>query len=97
MLAMLGPSGSGKTTLLNVLGGRLHHGVSGGILYNDLAYQKSMKRQMGFVTQDDVLYATLTVRETLQYAALLRLPKELTRAQKLARAAEIMLELGIDK
>lgn len=53
---------------------------------------------MGFVTQDDVLYAHLTVRETLVYAALLRLPTaSFTRAQKVARADEAIVELGLER
>lgn len=32
--------------------------------------------------QDDLLYATLTVHETLLFAAMLRLPKHKTKAEK---------------
>lgn len=54
--------------------------------------------RMGFVTQDDVLFPHLTVRETLVYAALLRLPtSSFTRAQKIARAEETIAELGLEK
>jgi ABC-type multidrug transport system ATPase subunit len=53
---------------------------------------------MGFVTQDDVLFPHLTVRETLVYAALLRLPtKTFTRAQKIERAEETIVELGLER
>jgi len=38
------------------------------------------------VLQDDILYESLTVAETLGFAAQLRLPREWTRAQKAARA-----------
>lgn len=56
-----------------------------------------MKRKTGFVTQDDVLYPHLTVIETLTYAALLRLPKKLTREEKIEQAELIILELGLNK
>ena len=50
------------------------------------------------MTQDDVLFPHLTVRETLVYAALLRLPTAtFTRAQKIARADEAIVELGLEK
>ncbi|KAJ7562979.1 hypothetical protein O6H91_03G091500 [Diphasiastrum complanatum] len=52
---------------------------------------------MGFVTQDDVLFPHLTVRETLMYAALLRLPKSLNKQQKIQRADEIIVELGLER
>ncbi|XP_020252076.1 ABC transporter G family member 9-like [Asparagus officinalis] len=74
MLAMMGPSGSGKTTLLTALGGRLSSHLTGSITYNGRPFSNSMKRSIGFVTQDDVLYPHLTVTETLVYTALLRLP-----------------------
>jgi hypothetical protein len=52
---------------------------------------------MGFVTQDDVLFPNLTVRETLMYAALLRLPNSLTHLQKIKRAEDAIIELGLER
>ncbi|KMT11590.1 hypothetical protein BVRB_5g109050 [Beta vulgaris subsp. vulgaris] len=98
VLALMGPSGSGKTTLLNVLGGRLTQPKAGGsVTYNDQPYSKYLKSRIGFVTQDDVLYAHLTVRETLTYAAYLRLPKTLTKQQKEQRALDVICELGLER
>ncbi|KAG1333886.1 ABC transporter G family member 22 [Cocos nucifera] len=98
VLALMGPSGSGKTTLLSLLGGRISSNtLEGSITYNDEPYNKSLKRRIGFVTQDDVLFAHLTVRETLTYTALLRLPKTMTRQQKEERAMEIIHELGLER
>lgn len=53
--------------------------------------------RIGFVTQDDVLFPHLTVKETLVYTALLRLPKTLKKKQKEERAMDIICELGLDK
>ncbi|KAJ9693830.1 hypothetical protein PVL29_009675 [Vitis rotundifolia] len=98
VLALMGPSGSGKTTLLNLLGGRLNQPTAGGsVTYNDQPYSKSLKSKIGFVTQDDVLFPHLTVRETLTYAARLRLPKTLTKQQKEKRAVDVIYELGLDR
>ncbi|CAN6285615.1 unnamed protein product [Urochloa humidicola] len=98
VLALMGPSGSGKTTLLSILGGRAGTGaVEGSISYNDEPYGKSLKRRIGFVTQDDVLFTHLTVKETLTYAALLRLPRTMTRQQKKERAMDIIYELGLER
>ncbi|MBA0642210.1 hypothetical protein Goklo_026643, partial [Gossypium klotzschianum] len=52
---------------------------------------------IGFVTQDDVLFPHLTVKETLTYAALLRLPLTLTKQQKEKRALDVIYELGLDR
>ncbi|CAI9096319.1 OLC1v1032424C1 [Oldenlandia corymbosa var. corymbosa] len=97
LLAMLGPSGSGKTTLLTALAGRLPGKISGKITYNGLPFSSSMKRKIGFVSQDDVLYPHLTVFETLTYAAFLRLPKKLTREEKIEQAELIIMELGLNR
>ncbi|KVH88228.1 AAA+ ATPase domain-containing protein [Cynara cardunculus var. scolymus] len=98
LLAVLGPSGSGKSTLLNALAGRLP-GLyfTGSVLANDRKLTKAVLRRTGFVTQDDVLYPHLTVRETLIFCALLRLPNSLTRREKTAVADSVIAELGLSK
>ncbi|KAL2232271.1 ABC transporter G family member 22 [Sesamum indicum] len=96
VLALMGPSGGGKTTLLNVLSGRVKN--SGGtITYNDQLYTTSLKHRIGFVLQDDIAFPHLTVRETLTYSALLRLPNTLSREQKKARAMSVISELGLER
>lgn len=97
ILAMLGPSGSGKTTLLTALGGRLTGKLSGKITYNSKLFSGSIKRQTGFVAQDDVLYPHLTVTETLVFTALLRLPKTQTHEQKIHHVECVISELGLTK
>ncbi|VVA99490.1 unnamed protein product [Arabis nemorensis] len=98
VLALMGPSGSGKTTLLSLLGGRISQSSTGGsVTYNDKPYSKFLKSKIGFVTQDDVLFPHLTVKETLTYAARLCLPKTLTREQKEQRAFDVMQELNLER
>lgn len=97
LLAMLGPSGSGKTTLVTALAGRLNGKLSGTVSYNGDPFTSSVKRKTGFVTQDDVLYPHLTVMETLTYTALLRLPKELTRKEKMEQAETVVSDLGLTR
>lgn len=97
LLAMMGPSGSGKTTLLTALGGRLPGKTSGTITYSGQPFSSSVKRKIGYVTQDDVLYPHLTVLETLTYAAMLRLPKNLTLEEKVEQAELIIIELGLTR
>ncbi|XP_022717046.1 LOW QUALITY PROTEIN: ABC transporter G family member 9-like [Durio zibethinus] len=97
MLAMLGPSGSGKTTLLTALGGRLGGRLNGAITYNGKPFSNSMKRNTGFVTQDDVLYPHLTVTETLVFTALLRLPNSFSKEEKITHAEAVITQLGLTK
>ncbi|XP_073275195.1 ABC transporter G family member 25-like [Primulina huaijiensis] len=99
ILAVLGPSGSGKSTLLNALAGRLHHGhgLTGTVLFNDRKLTKEVVKRTGFVTQDDVLYPHLTVRETLVFCSLLRLPNSVPKSEKLSIAESVITELGLSK
>ncbi|CAA6668418.1 unnamed protein product [Spirodela intermedia] len=97
ILAVLGPSGSGKSTLLNVLGGRLQGKHGGAVVANGRRPGRAVQRRTGFVPQDDVLYPHLTVRETLVFCALLRLPAALPRSEKVHAAEEVMAELGLSK
>lgn len=53
--------------------------------------------RIGFVLQDDVAFPHLTVKETLTYAALLRLPNTLTMQQKKERATSVISELGLER
>ncbi|KAA8546312.1 hypothetical protein F0562_002949 [Nyssa sinensis] len=98
VLAILGPSGSGKSTLLNVLAGRLQgHCFTGTVLANGRKFSKPLLKRTGFVTQDDVLYPHLTVRETLIFCSLLRLPKTLSKKEKTLIADSVISELGLVK
>ncbi|RID55849.1 hypothetical protein BRARA_G03090 [Brassica rapa] len=97
-MAVLGPSGSGKSTLLNAVAGRLHGtGLTGKILANDSKLTKQTLKRTGFVAQDDLLYPHLTVRETLVFVALLRLPRSLARDDKIKAAESVISELGLEK
>lgn len=100
---IMGPSGSGKTSLLNSMAGRLKDDIStryktfGTMTFNGLAPSEDVVHSIcSFVTQDDdALLASLTVRETLRYAAGLRLPKWMSQQQKAQKAEEILLKMGL--
>lgn len=55
------------------------------------------RRLCAYVEQDDLLFHTLTVTETLILAAQLRLPKEMTYRQKVERVDQVISELGLRK
>eukprot|EP01023_Acetabularia_acetabulum_P064868 TRINITY_DN8514_c1_g1_i1.p1 TRINITY_DN8514_c1_g1~~TRINITY_DN8514_c1_g1_i1.p1 ORF type:complete len:745 (+),score=131.75 TRINITY_DN8514_c1_g1_i1:162-2237(+) len=98
ILACMGPSGSGKTSLLCLLGGRApgivqHEGI---IQFNGNPLTKSIKRNLGFVLQDDLLFPTLTVLETLTYAAYLRLPRNMSKEEKNSRVSDVIIALGLE-
>jgi len=96
-LAILGTSGSGKTTLLNTISGRSEELiVEGDILFNGhKVLPQEIRKSVGYVLQSDQLLPTLTVRETLQYAGLLRLPNTFTKQRKMEIVEEIIGELAL--
>jgi ABC-type lipoprotein export system ATPase subunit len=79
MLAIMGPSGSGKTTLLNTLARRVAAAgatTSGDIRVNGVVVDtKTLRDISAYVEQEDALIGSLTVRETMIFAAQLALPK----------------------
>ncbi|KAF7842990.1 ABC transporter G family member 11-like [Senna tora] len=96
LLAIMGPSGSGKSTLLDALAGRLSSNIkqTGEILINGhkqaLAYGTS-----AYVTQEDTLLTTLTVREAVCYSAQLQLPDSMSKQEKMERADLTIREMGL--
>lgn len=100
---IMGPSGSGKTSLLNSIARRLRgsfdtqYRVHGDMLYNGAVPSESVVRSVtSFVTQDDsALMPSLTVRESLRFAAGLRLPRWMSKEEKNRRAEEILLKMGL--
>ncbi|OAQ30844.1 P-loop containing nucleoside triphosphate hydrolase protein [Linnemannia elongata AG-77] len=101
VLAIMGPSGSGKTTLLDLLADRQARNIGkiqGDILLNDVPvkqYGSIRKRLVGYVTQEDDFIETLTVLETLTFAAKMRLPRAMSTKDKLARVDAVMEELNL--
>ncbi|KAL9647271.1 hypothetical protein ABK040_012622 [Willaertia magna] len=96
VLAIMGPSGAGKTSLLNILAQRVSP-TAGEVRANGSKISKSFRSLSAFVQQDDVLMGNLTVRETLRYAAMLRLDSSIPVKEKMRRVDAIMTELGLAK
>ncbi|KAH1082648.1 hypothetical protein J1N35_022409 [Gossypium stocksii] len=97
VLAIMGPSGCGKSTLLDTLAGRLLSSrmhQTGEILINGrketLAFGTS-----AYVTQDDTLMTTLTVREAVFYSAQLQLPDSMSISEKKEKAEMTIREMGL--
>ncbi|XP_049948266.1 uncharacterized protein LOC126456563 [Schistocerca serialis cubense] len=94
LLAVMGPSGCGKTTLLNVLAGRAQPSA-GHVRLNRERLDKRWKRRICYVLQQDVFFPELTLRQTLEFTARLRLPDSLTDAQKMLYVDHILEVLDL--
>ncbi|KAL7794314.1 ABC-2 type transporter domain-containing protein [Trichoderma ceciliae] len=91
LTALMGASGAGKTTLLNALAQRLRFGtVSGEFLVDGRPLPRSFQRATGFAEQMDIHEPTATVREALQFSALLRQPHQVPEEEKLAYCETII-------
>mmetsp|Transcript_5075 Transcript_5075/g.5201 ORF Transcript_5075/g.5201 Transcript_5075/m.5201 type:complete len:659 (-) Transcript_5075:43-2019(-) len=104
LLAIMGPTGCGKTSLLNVLAARVPNGSSqfghlrGDVKVNgEVRNEENFRRLSAYVLQDDVLYAHLTVRETLLLAAHFFLSAAISTEDKEAVVKSIIKELGLVK
>lgn len=72
--------------------------LSGSILVNgDPRTESTWKKTVAFVEQDDLMLHNLSVRETLMYAAMLRLPSSVSKEDKANRVEKIIEQLGLKK
>lgn len=68
-------TGAGKTTLLDVLANRANFGIPNGeVCIDGHERDASFQRRMGYAQQEDIHLPTATVREALEFSALLRQP-----------------------
>jgi ABC-type multidrug transport system ATPase subunit len=92
-----GVSGAGKTTLLDVLASRATTGVIGGnMLVDGRQRDDSFQRQTGYCMQQDIHLDTSTVREALEFSALLRQPPVYNREERLAYVNHIIWLLDME-
>jgi ABC-type multidrug transport system ATPase subunit/ABC-type transport system involved in multi-copper enzyme maturation permease subunit len=97
LMAIMGASGAGKTTFLDILARKNKVGITDGAFYlnGEKIRDDEFKSVIGFVDQDDTLLPTLTVHETILDSALLRLPREMSRASKEQKVEDVERQLGI--
>lgn len=97
LVALMGASGAGKTTLLNTLSQRQSVGVvEGNMLVDGKALKSDFQRRTGFVEQMDLHEGSATVREALEFSALLRQSRDVPREEKLEYVDKVidLLELN---
>ncbi|GAB1608806.1 protein white-like [Argonauta hians] len=99
VLAIIGSSGAGKSTLMNVLAGRCGNSVevSGEVTINGCKIDELLGDISAYVQQEDALIPSLTVREQLNFRALLRMDKSYTKEEREARVKTVIRELSLTK
>jgi ABC-type multidrug transport system ATPase subunit len=90
LVALMGPSGAGKTTLLYALA-RIKT-AAGARPEDDVT---RFWGSLGYVPQDDIIHADLTVAQALRYACKLRLPAGTTDAKIAGRIEWALKEVGM--
>jgi len=95
LVALVGGSGAGKSSLLTTMVGQ-NMGYSGSILINGIELRngyESIKQEIGFVPQDDIVHLDLSVEEVLKYSARLKLPDKEQQNDAVERVLE-ELDIG---
>ncbi|KAF2769646.1 putative multidrug resistance ABC transporter [Teratosphaeria nubilosa] len=98
LTALMGVSGAGKTTLLDVLATRVTMGViTGEMLVDGHQRDSSFQRKTGYVQQQDLHLQTSTVREALEFSAVLRQPRHVPYKEKVAYVDEVIKLLDMQE
>ncbi|CAG0892106.1 unnamed protein product [Darwinula stevensoni] len=96
LTAVMGPSGSGKSSLMNILAGYRQKDVTGKVEVNGRERNLHMFRhQSCYIPQEDQVIPTLTVMESMLFAAGLKLPSSLSFKDKYSSVVEILQHLGM--
>jgi ABC-type multidrug transport system ATPase subunit/pSer/pThr/pTyr-binding forkhead associated (FHA) protein len=98
-VGLLGPAGAGKTTLMHALNG-FRQADEGRVLFNNWdLYQDyaALRSFIGYVPQEDILHASLSVKKCLYYSARLRLPDDHDEKEIWARVIEVMKVLDLSE
>ncbi|CZR66015.1 probable ATP-binding cassette multidrug transport protein [Phialocephala subalpina] len=91
--ALMGSSGAGKTTLLDVLAQRKVDGtIKGSVLVDGHPLSISFQRSAGYCEQLDVHESLATVREALEFSALLRQSRTIPKEEKL-KYVDVIVDL----
>ena len=91
-VAFVGGSGAGKSTFMKCISG-VDRPTSGTVLINgENLYEnyENLKYNIGYVPQDDIVFSNLTLHDTLQYAAKLRMPDSTSIKERNERITEVL-------
>ena len=97
-IVVVGQSGGGKSTFVDAVAGYRPATAPSRVLVNDIdIYENfdSIRNDIGFVPQKDIIHMELTVYQALDYAAQLRMPSDTTPEERHKRVMEVLEDLDI--
>lgn len=96
LVAITGPSGSAKITLMNVISGYVRPSSGHIIINGENLYYRNIRENfsslIGYVPKDIIVYDDLTIYTSLNYAAKLRLPDDISQ-DECDRRIRIVLDM----
>ncbi|HEY9298962.1 MAG TPA: ATP-binding cassette domain-containing protein, partial [Phormidium sp.] len=96
MIALVGPTGAGKTTIINLIL-RFYDVSDGAVKIDDIdvrsVTQASLRRQMGIVLQDNILFSG-TVAENIAFGCPNATQADIEAAAQLANVHEFIISLS---
>jgi len=96
LVALMGPSGSGKTTLLTMLAAKKTMEYSGTFTINGNPRDVILlPRYSGYCPQQEILFPTMTVRESFLFYTQLKIPCTLAEAEE--RTEQLLVSLQLDQ
>ena len=94
-IALVGPTGAGKTTIVNLIS-RFYEVTDGAVKIDGRDVRevtlKSLRRQMGIMTQDNFLFSG-TIRENIRYGRLDATDEEIEAAARAVNAHDFIMKL----
>lgn len=101
LIAVVGGSGDGKSTIMNCISG-YNEPTNGAVYVNGINLYENfgvLKNIIGYVPQSDIVYDNLSILDMLNYAAKLRLPKDISKSERINIVEDVIniVELTANK
>ncbi len=96
-VVVVGQSGGGKTTLVDAIAG-YRPATQGQVFVNDIDLYRhfdAIRNSIGYVPQRDIIHMELTVYQSLDYAARLRMPPDTSSEERHTRIMQVMQDLDL--